>query len=59
MDAEHADRDSADRRQPSQPHPFPCKMILPSVTAGVEERCDLSGFLVESSYVRTFITITP
>ena len=59
IDAEHANRDPADRRQPPQPRASPREMILPPVTAGVEERRELPGLLIDARYVWSFIAIAP
>jgi len=53
VDVEQGDRDTADGGAADQARTFPAEMRRPFVAAGVEQRRDLAGLLVEAGQVGT------
>ena len=58
VDVEQGDGDATDGRAADQVRPFPAEMPRPFVAAGVEQRRDLAGLLVEAGQVGTLERIT-
>src|SRR5262249_48778554 len=51
VNAEQSDSDPADRRAADEDGPLPTEVPCPLVSAGVEERCELSGLPIPAANI--------